>query len=270
MSSEARVVLVTGASTGFGRAIAEHLTAQGYRVYGTSRRPQPAGAAFPIIAMDVDNDASVNAGVAEVIAREGRLDAVVGNAGMGIAGALEDTTCEEGLAQFQTNFFGNHRLVRAALPHLRKQELAHIIIVGSLAGLVGIPFQGMYAASKFAVEGYVESLRIELRDGPVRVTVLEPGDFATGFTSSRLKVAASGEGSIYKAAFDKAMAIIDTDERESADPATIAPVVREVLENPRPPVRRAVVGPKQAGVETAKRDLSPDDLEDMIADHFLP
>ncbi|TAJ71839.1 MAG: SDR family oxidoreductase [Phenylobacterium sp.] len=269
MSSEARVVLVTGASAGFGRAIAEHLTGHGYKVYGASRQPQPGGP-FPMIAMDVDNDASVSAGVAEVIAREGRLDAVIGNAGMGIAGALEDTTCEEGLAQFQTNFFGNHRLVRAALPHLRRQDLAHIIIVGSLAGLVGIPFQGMYAASKFALEGYVEALRLELRGGPVRVTVLEPGDFATGFTSSRQKVAASGEGSLYKAAFDRAMAIIDADERDGADPAAIGPVVREVLEDPKPPVRRAVVGPKQEGVETAKRDLSPDDLEDMIADHFLP
>lgn len=115
MSSKARVVLVTGASTGFGRAIAEHLVEQGYKVYGTSRRPQKAGGRFPFIAMDVDNDASVAAGVAEVISREGRLDAVVGNAGMGFAGAIEDTTCEEGLAQFQTNFFGNHRLVRAAL-----------------------------------------------------------------------------------------------------------------------------------------------------------
>lgn len=269
MSSEARVVLVTGASTGFGRCIAEHLAGQGYKVYGASRRPQ-AGGPFPMIAMDVDNDASVSDGVAEVVAREGRLDAVVGNAGMGIAGALEDTTVEEGLAQFQTNFFGNHRLVRAALPHLRKQNLAHIVIVGSLAGLVGIPFQGMYAASKFAVEGYVESLRLELRGSPVRVTVLEPGDFATGFTSARTRVAASGEGSLYKAAFDKAMAVIDVDERDGADPATIAPVVHEILQDPKPPVRRAVVGPKQAGVENAKRDLSPDDLEDMIAEHFLP
>src|SRR5687768_3506657 len=98
MSSDARVVLVTGASAGFGRAIAEHLAGHGYKVYGTSRRPQPGGP-FPIIAVDVDNDASVAAGVAEVVAREGRLDAIVGNAGMGIAGALEDTTCEEGLAQ---------------------------------------------------------------------------------------------------------------------------------------------------------------------------
>lgn len=270
MSSKARVVLVTGASTGFGKAIAEHLIQQGYKVYGTSRRPQTSGGPFPFIAMDVDNDASVAAGVAEVVAREGRLDAVVGNAGMGFAGALEDTTCEEGLAQFQTNFFGNHRLVRAALPHLRKQSVAHIIIVGSLAGVVGIPFQGMYAASKFAVEGYAESLRLELRDGPVRVTVLEPGDFATGFTSSRLRVAASGEGSLYREKFERAMAIIDADEREGADPAAIGPVVFEVLEDTKPPVRRVVVGPKQAGMETVKQTVPPDDLENMIAAHYLP
>jgi len=269
MPFEARVVLVTGASSGFGRSICEHLAAKGYRVYGASRRTQPPGGPFPFVEMDVDREESVAAAITEVVAREGRLDAVVGNAGMGIAGALEDTSYEEAFAQFQTNFFGNHRLCRAALPHLRQRTLAHIVIVGSLAGIVGIPFQGMYAASKFALEGYCEALRIELRGSPVRVTVLEPGDFATGFTSARTAVAASGAGSLYQAAFGRALATIEADERSGADPALLSRVVQQVLEDAHPPVRRAVVGPKQAGLETAKQDLSPDDLEAMIAEHYL-
>jgi NAD(P)-dependent dehydrogenase (short-subunit alcohol dehydrogenase family) len=267
--SDARVVLVTGASAGFGRSICERLAHEGYRVYGTSRRKPPPGAPFPFVEMDVDRDDSVAAAVAEVIAREGRLDAVVGNAGMGIAGALEDTSSQEAFAQFQTNFFGNHRLCRAVLPHLRKRDVAHIIIIGSLAGIVGIPFQGMYAASKFALEGYCEALRLELRGSPVRVTVLEPGDFATGFTSARTNVAASGAGSFYQEAFAKALATIERDEREGADPALLSQVVQEVLQDLQPPVRRVVVGPKQAGLETAKQDMSADELEEMLAEHYL-
>lgn len=180
-----RVALVTGASSGFGLFIANDLHAAGYRVYGASRRAVggPDGG-FQAIAMDVDDDASVAAGVGAIVAREGRLDVLVSNAGIGIAGSLEDTTTQEAKAQFETNFFGNHRVCRAALPHLRAQESSHIVVIGSLAGLFGIPFQGMYSASKFALEGYCESLRIELRHTGVRVAIVEPGDFATGFTAA--------------------------------------------------------------------------------------
>jgi NAD(P)-dependent dehydrogenase (short-subunit alcohol dehydrogenase family) len=269
MSATARVVLVTGASSGFGRSICDRLTAEGYRVYGAARRRPTPDADFPFLKMDVDQDASVTAAVDELIAREGRLDAIVSNAGIGIAGALEDTSSEEALAQFQTNFFGNHRVCRATLPYLRRQSLAHIVVTGSLAGLMGIPFQGMYAASKFALEGYCEALRIELRGSPVWVTILEPGDFATGFTAARACTAASGEGSLYRESFTKALATMESDERGGADPILVARVVQETIEQNLPPIRRAVVGPAQAGVDTARQSLTPTELEDMIAEHYL-
>lgn len=118
---------------------------------------------------------------------------MVSNAGMGFGGALEDTSSEEAFAQFQTNFFGNHRVCRAALPHLRARERAHIVVVGSIAGLIAVPFQGMYSAAKFALEGYCEALRMELRLSTVRVAIVQPGDFATGFTAARQLTAESGK-----------------------------------------------------------------------------
>ena len=180
MAVKGRVALVTGASSGLGRAIANKLQDAGYRVYGTSRKvmgkDNPYGD-FALIAMNVDQDASVGRQWSPGH-REGGLDVVVSNAGMGIAGALEDTSSEEASAQFQTSFFGNHRVCRCALPHLRARERAHIVVIGSVAGLIAVPFQGMYSAAKFALEGYCEALRMELRGSSVRIAIVEPGDFA--------------------------------------------------------------------------------------------
>lgn len=266
-SGAGRVALVTGASSGFGRVIAADLHAAGWRVYGASRRASP-GDGFEPIAMDVDDDASVEAGVAAVLKREGRLDAVVCNAGMGIAGAIEETTTEEAKQQFETNFFGVHRVCRAALPHLRARPLGHIVVIGSIAGVFGIPFQGFYSASKFALEGYCESLRIELRGTSVKVTVVEPGDFATGFTAARRTIAARGPSSPYHAAFEHALTVIENDEATGADPALIGPAVRQLLEMDAPPVRLVVGSEDQKAMTDAKAKVPAETFEGWIARHF--
>jgi NAD(P)-dependent dehydrogenase (short-subunit alcohol dehydrogenase family) len=267
----ARVVLVTGASSGFGLAIARELHAAGCRVYGTSRKAEggfnPHGG-FTLIAMDVDDDASVEAGVRHVVEREGRLDIVVSNAGMGIAGAIEDTATEEAKAQFETNFFGNHRVCRAALPHLRRRERAHIVVIGSLAGLFGIPFQGFYSATKFALEGYCEALRIELRQTGVQVAIVEPGDFATGFTAARRTVAARGPGSAYRAAFERALEVIEADETGGADPADLAAAVRKIIETLAPALRHPVGADDQLVLAQAKASVPAETFEGWIAAHF--
>lgn len=271
MSEAPRVALVTGASSGFGRVIAAELAAAGWRVHGASRRAMSgagAGTGFEPLAMDVDDDASVEAGVAAVLAREGRLDAVVCNAGMGIAGPIEETATEEAKRQFETNFFGVHRVCRAALPHLRARPRAHIVVIGSIAGVFGIPFQGFYSASKFALEGYCESLRIELRPTPVRVTIVEPGDFATGFTAARRTIAARGPASPYHTAFEHALKVIEQDEVTGADPALIGPAVRGLLDMDAPPVRLAVGSDDQLAMTAAKAKVTPETFEGWIAKHF--
>lgn len=264
----ARVALVTGASSGFGQLIAEQLAQLQYRVYGAARRPATSAAGVIPLQMDVCDDSSVENGIAGIIDREGRLDAVVSNAGNGIAGAIEDTSSEEALAQFQTNFFGNHRVCRAALPHLRARDPAHLVVIGSLAGVIGIPFQGLYSASKFALEGYCEALRMELRGASVRVTIVEPGDFATGFTDARRTTAASGPASAYAGAFAKALAIIEADERGGADPRMVVEAVGEILSSEDPPVRKVVAAPEQAEIVSAKLAIPAPRFEAAIAAHY--
>jgi len=223
-----QVVLVTGTSSGFGRAIAEALHLRGYRVFGTTRRPSPAAdpVAYRVVPLDVDSDASVTEGIAEVLRQAGRLDVLVNNAGLGYAGAIEDTTVEEARSQFETNFFGMHRMCRTVLPHMRAQRAGRIVNMSSLAGLVSVPFQGMYSASKFAVEAYSEALRMEVRPFGISVSMVEPGDFATGFTANRRMTAASTAGSPYAERCRTAVRRMAEDESGNVD---IGPVVRAVI-----------------------------------------
>ena len=175
MSTFQRTVIVTGASMGIGAAIAGQLERSGWRVFRTSRRPDPARDGPDTLALDVTNDASVAAAVAEALARAGRIDAVVNNAGIAFVGAAEETTADEALAVFQTNFFGVHRLCRAVLPAMRSQGQGRLVTIGSIAGFLPTPFLSFYSAAKHAIEGYVESLDYEVRPHGVRALLIEPG-----------------------------------------------------------------------------------------------
>ena len=151
-TDQSAIALVTGASSGIGRACAEQLQQLGFRVYGASRRiNEAAPAGIVCLPMNVDDEDSVNNGVAQLLAAEQRLDVLVNCAGYGIGGAIEDTTIDEAKAQFETNFFGLLRVCRAVLPAMRHQGEGLIINVGSIAGRMGLPFRGIYSASKAAV-----------------------------------------------------------------------------------------------------------------------
>ena len=240
----AAVVLITGASSGIGKACAEHLHARGYRVYGTSRRVSgtaPRTAGFEMIAMDVTSEHSVRQAVELLLSREGRLDVVVNNAGDGIAGSIEDTSLEEARQQLDTNFFGTLRVCRAALPVMRRQGAGLIVNISSLGGLIGLPFQGLYSASKFAVEGMTEVLRMEVRPFGVRVALIEPGDFRTSFTAQRRKAVAAQTPGAYSAHFAKALATMERDEAGGADPRAVAMLLQRII-NSRSPRPRYKVG----------------------------
>jgi NAD(P)-dependent dehydrogenase (short-subunit alcohol dehydrogenase family) len=223
-----QVVLVTGTSSGFGRAIADALHARGCEVFGTTRSQAPPTepVAYRLVALDVDDDASVAEGVAEVMRQSGRIDVLVNNAGIGYAGAIEDTTVDEARRQFETNFFGMHRLCRAVLPHMRAQGAGRIVNMSSLAGRVSLPFQAMYSASKFAVEAYSEALRMETRPFGIHVSMVEPGDFATRFTSNRRMTAASTPESPYAERCRTAVRRMAEDESRNVG---LGPVVRAVI-----------------------------------------
>lgn len=181
-----QVALVTGASTGLGRQIAGALARGGWRVFGTSR--QPSGDrldSFELLPLDVTSDDSARACVQAVIERAGRLDALVNNAGVELLGGAEEISLEEARWVFETNFFGVMRMVQAALPHMRARRSGIVINISSLAGRGGAPFQGLYAASKHALEGYTESLMYEVAPLGIRVALVEPGFFRSEIGSRK-------------------------------------------------------------------------------------
>ncbi len=237
---DSNVVLVTGASSGIGKACAERLAGLGHKVYGTSRKA--AGKAGPVdmISMDVTQDASVADGVARILKAEGRIDALVNNAGYGIAGAAEETSLQEAQQQFDTNFFGMFRVTKAVLPGMRERRSGLIVNMGSIAGLISIPFQSFYCATKFAIEGFTEALRMEVRPFGIRVALLEPGDHRTGFTGNRVRTKESQGASPYREKFDAALGVMERDEQKGPGPEAIARQVERLLGKRSPALRYPV------------------------------
>ena len=189
MKPKKPVALVTGASSGIGKATAERLAAAGYTVYGTSRRAAPVNRQpFAMLPLDVTRDESAEAAVAEVIRLEGRIDLLVNNAGFSVAPAgAEESSIEQAQAIFDTNFFGLVRMTRAVVPHMRRQGSGRIINMGSVLGFLPMPYGALYAATKHAVEGYSESLDHELRTRGIRVSVIEPAYTKTQFEANFLE-----------------------------------------------------------------------------------
>ncbi|HJX85034.1 MAG TPA: SDR family oxidoreductase, partial [Candidatus Angelobacter sp.] len=212
--NDKQVVLIAGASTGIGRVCAEYLAQKGMTVYGASRSLKAGSAAgFTALPMDVTNDNSVRQGVQQIVDQQGRLDVVVNCAGYGIAGAVEETSPQEAMAQFDTNFFGTHRVCRAVLPIMRKQKSGVIINISSLAGLMAVPFQSFYSASKFAMEGMTEALRMEVRPLGIRVVLIEPGDFKTDFPANRTSSADSQKSDVYREALERSVGVMREEEK---------------------------------------------------------
>src|SRR5882757_3289197 len=267
MDKEKRVVLVTGASSGIGLACATHLAGRGYRVYGTSRRPgggQEGGVAM--LVADVTDDHSVQQAVAAVLEREGRLDIVVNNAGMGIAGPVENTSIEQAKRQLEVNFFGAFRVCRAVLPALRSQRGGYIVNIGSIGGLIAIPYQAMYSASKFALEGLSESLRMEVRPFGVKVVIIEPGDHKTAITENRTEM--SGGTDAYSQSFQAALARTAHDEQSGPGPEQVARLLYRIV-NTRNPRLRYTIGPAtQRAVVWLKRFLPYSITEYSIRSYF--
>jgi NAD(P)-dependent dehydrogenase (short-subunit alcohol dehydrogenase family) len=235
--STQRVVLVTGASSGVGRSTARLLSGNGYKVFGTSRNPASVGTIpnVEILPLDVRSDDSVGACVKAVIGRAGQLDVLVNNAGYELAGALEELSMEEAKAQFETNFFGVFRMVKAVLPIMRQQKRGQIVNVSSLSGISPIPFMGIYSASKFALEGYTEALRHELKPFGIHVSQIEPGFLKTGITERR-QVAAEAIKD-YAPWRQRAFNAIRGHEEKGPGPELVAQTVLKILSSKTPGLR---------------------------------
>lgn len=240
MNQQSRVVLVTGTSSGIGRASAVHLAGRGFRVFGTRRRLEQAADTFQELVMDVNDDGSVARAIDTIYQQAGRIDVVVNNAGIGYGGAIEDTSMAEARAHFETNLFGTFRVCRAILPRMRAQGAGRIINISSIGGLIALPFQGMYSASKFAVEGMTEALRMEVKPFGIKVSLVEPGDFQTAFTQNRGRVAASGKSSAYDAQMQISLGIMERDEQRGPAPIAVARLIEKIVAARNPRLRYSV------------------------------
>jgi len=263
--SDAPVVLITGASSGFGRATAELLGARGYRVFGTSRNPS-ATASHEMVVMDVDDDESVAAGVAAVVHAAGRIDVLVNNAGVVMAGSIEDTTMEEAKQQLETNLFGVVRVTRAVLPHMRAAGGGKIINMSSIGGLISLPFQAFYCMSKFAVEAFTEALRMEVKAFNIKVCCIEPGDFRTEMTDKRIYVAAA-DSEAYGRQTRVSVDSYADDERNGSDPVLVARLVLRLIEEKDPKPRYMVGSPLQKAGPILKRLVGSRLFERVMLQH---
>lgn len=249
------VMMVTGASAGIGRACADRFAAAGWTVVGASRRGS-GGDGWTGLVVDVDDTESVTAGVAEVVRGHGRLDAIVPAAGFAVAGAVEHTGIDEARAEFETNFWGTARLVQAALPHLRARRGGRIVLMSSIGGAIGLPFQAFYSASKFALEGYAESLAYEVRPFGISVTLVQPGNAATDFTANRRMAARAATDDVYADALKLAIGVMERDEANGCTADHVAAAVQRVVRARRPP-RRVSVGKAGERVGLVAKRLLP-------------
>jgi NAD(P)-dependent dehydrogenase (short-subunit alcohol dehydrogenase family) len=264
--SESRVVLITGASSGFGREAARLLLKHGFKVYGTSRNPsaKPGESGVGMFALDVDSDASVENGVKEVLDEAGHLDVLVNNAGYVLTGGAEETSIAEAKAQFETDFFGHVRMTKAVLPTMRKQGSGHIINISSIAAVLPVPFEGYYAAAKAALLAWSEALRHEVKSFGIRISVIEPGFFKTNLGNTR-KVARETIRD-YDELRRRATNALDEDFQNGADPKIVAETVLRIVRSNNPRLEYPVG--REKWYKTLKHIMPQSFIESGVRRHW--
>jgi NAD(P)-dependent dehydrogenase (short-subunit alcohol dehydrogenase family) len=243
-SGKSRTWFITGASTGFGRLLAEEVLKNGGKVVATARKldnvadleakhPERAHA----LALDVTDAAQVDSAVTQAFAKFGHVDVLVNNAGYGVAGAIEEVSEAEFMPMFETNVFGLLRVTRAFLPYLRKQRGGHILNLSSIGGLIASPGLGYYSSTKFAVEALSESLAAELAPLGIRVTIIEPGPFRTDFLGRSSVVAKTRIADYDGTAGNMRKYFAENDGKQKGDPLRAVQAMMQVVESPNPPLR---------------------------------
>lgn len=263
-----KVVLITGGSSGIGKSVGEFLTAKGCIVYGTSRNPQKIkNHPFKLVALDVNNTESINKAVAEVIIAEGKLDVLVNNAGMGITGPVEETPTNEMRKVFDTNLFGAIDVMKAVLPQMRKQQSGLIINVTSIAGYMGLPFRGIYSATKGALEIVTEAIRMEVKNFGIEVTNVAPGDFATNIASGRYHTPVF-ENSPYKKVYQENLDLMDAHVDSGGDPIEMAKAIYKVMHTSKPKIHYKVGDFMQKFSIVLKKILPDKAYEKLLMNHY--
>lgn len=262
-----KVVLITGGSSGIGKSIGEFLFDRNYKVYGTSRSPDNyKDNKFPIVALDVTDTKTIKQCVESVIKIEGKIDVLINNAGAGITGPIEETPEAEIKRNFETNFFGPIAVIKAVLPQMRKQNSGLIINVTSIAGYMGLPYRGIYSASKGALEIITEAFRMEIKDFNIYMTNIAPGDFATNIAAGRFHAPVIKDSAYGK--YEGVLKAIDEDVNNSADPIEVAKVVYKVIETKNPRIHYKV-GAFMQKFSIILKCILPDKVyEKLLINHY--
>ncbi len=263
-----KVVLITGGSSGIGKSIGEYLTEKGFIVYGTSRNPENyKNSKFAILELDVKDTNTIQKAVATIIDNEGKLDVVINNAGAGITGAIEEIPEAEIKANFDTNFFGPINVIKAVLPQMRKQQSGLIINITSIAGYMGLPYRGIYSASKGALELLTEAFRMELKDFNIKMTNVAPGDFATNIAAGRYH-APLLDDSPYKKPYGNTLKLMNEHVDSGSDPNMMAYAVLKIINTKNPKVHYKVGEFMQKFSIVLKRILPDKMYEKLLMNHY--
>jgi len=264
----AKVVLITGGSSGIGKSVGEFLSQKGFIVYGTSRdaskiKEHP----FKLVSLNVNNIETISKAVEKVIATEGQLDILINNAGMGITGPIEETPTDEMRNVFNTNLFGAIDVMKAVLPQMRKQKSGLIVNVTSIAGYMGLPFRGIYSATKGALEIVTEAIRMEVKSFGIKVTNVAPGDFATNIASGRYHTPVF-EDSPYKENYQSNLNLMDSHVDSGSDPIEMAKEIYKIINTSNPKVHYKVGDFLQKFSIILKKVLPDTIYEKMLMNHY--
>ncbi|WP_418513399.1 SDR family oxidoreductase [Corallibacter sp.] len=263
-----KVVLITGGSSGIGKSIGEFLTEKGYTVFGTSRNPDKyKNSKFKLVALDVADFLSIQNAVKTVIDTAGHLDILINNAGAGITGAIEEIPDAEIKRNFETNFFGPINVIKAVLPQMRKQNSGLIINVTSIAGYMGLPYRGIYSASKGALELVTEAFRMEIKGFNIDMTNVAPGDFATNIASGRYHAPVLDD-SPYKIPYGNTLKLMDSHVDSGKDPLLMAKAVYKIINTKKPKAHYKVGEFLQKFSIVLKRILPDKVYEKMLMNHY--
>lgn len=263
-----KVIFITGISSGFGKKTAEMLAAKGHKVYGTVRKSTESYENIHVLKMDLTDPESIKLAVGMVLQKEGKIDILINNAGAHTGGAIETSPVENIRMQMDTNVMGLIYTLREVLPVMRKQNNGTVINFSSIGGLMGLPFQGIYSASKFAIEGISEALRMELRPFNIKVVVINPGDFHTNNTANRRNFLTNAPNDPYAEQFAKTLSIIEKDENGGWQPEVLAKKLVQICETKNPCFRYVIASPEQKLAVVLKNILPASWFMKVLAPHY--
>jgi short-subunit dehydrogenase len=264
-----KIILITGISSGFGKETARLLSENGHIVYGTVRKNTFSDTKVHYLTMDLTDLNSIKITVSKVFEKEGRIDVLINNAGMHTGGAAETSPVENIRLQMDTNFLGMVHTTREVLPIMRKQGGGTIINFSSIGGLMGLPFQPYYSASKFAIEGFSEALRMEVSHFNIKIVLINPGDFHTSNSANRRNyLAPAGTDDPYSEQFNRTIKIIEKDEANGWRPELLAKKIVKIVET-RTPRQRYIIGSFEQKLAVVLKYVLPGKLFRLILqDHY--